>query len=92
MQSMRTHEQYKTLCISTGDISAEDLNNLKHIDSQMIMERDTGFFIKLYDEEEYNNDEFQSLSFKTMVIIHAARDAGFRVIEIDCDAERLCHV
>ena len=89
MQSMRHHEQYKTLCISTGDLGVQDLHNLKHIDSQMVMERDTGFFIKLYDEEEYNMDEFQGLDWKTKVIINAARDAGFRMIEIDCDADRL---
>ena len=89
IHKMQKAEQYKTLCISTEDIGPQDLHNLHHIDSEMIMERDYGFFIKLYEEEEYNMDEFQGLDWKTLMIIKAARDAGFRMIEIDCDAQPL---
>lgn len=79
--------EYKAVAISTADITQHDMNNLPHIDSGMIMQRDTGFFIKLYEEAEYNLMEFQHLSFQLNTILQQAHYLGYRMVEIDCDAE-----
>lgn len=90
---MQEHEQYKTLCISTGDITEPDMKKLELAAEltgmNMIMVRDTGLFLKLYREEEYMTDMIGNLTPETQQIINAAIAAGFRMIEIDCDTEPL---
>ena len=79
--------EYKAVAISTADVPPHDMHNLKHMDSGMVMERDTGFFIKLYEEPEYNMQEFQNLTFRLNTILQQAHYLGYRMVEIDCDAE-----
>ena len=79
--------EYKAVAISTADVPQHDMNNLKHMDSGMVMERDTGFFIKLYEEPEYNVLEFQHLTFRLNTILQQAHYLGYRMVEIDCDAD-----
>ena len=86
---MATHEQYKTLCISTGDVSEGDLDWLRDNYDDMIMARDTGFIIKLYEDMESNFEEFNNLSHKAYMLLSLAHIAGFRMIEIDADAQPL---
>ncbi len=55
-------------------------------DDQMIRERDTGFFFKLYEELEMN---FENRRMPTVLLelVSFAHKHGFRMIEFDADAE-----
>jgi hypothetical protein len=92
-RKMQAHEQYKTLCISTGDITEPDMDKLTLTAGltgmNMIMVRDTGLFLKLYDDECYMTDMIDNLTTETQQIINTAIAAGYRMIEVDCDAEAL---
>lgn len=81
---------YKVVVLSTahlteGDKDAMELGN--HDNSQMIMKRDTGFFVKLYDEVESNYCGFMSESL--LKIIRWAHHERFSMIEFDSDAREL---
>lgn len=54
----------------------------------MVMVRDTGWFVKLFDEKYSNLDShvFKKISATGQDIIMAAFEAGYRMIEFDCDA------
>jgi hypothetical protein len=82
-----SQEQYKAVCISTGDIPEADMDKLAEMGlmGQMVTTRDTGYFIKLFEEAEYNDEEYSALSATTKAIFSAAHEIGFRMIEIDCD-------
>ena len=87
--AMLKQESYKTVCISTGDITERDIGMLEESDSNMVMSRDTGFFLKLYEERESNMEEFGGVSLRLLSIIQAAHGAGYRMIEIDADAQTI---
>lgn len=87
-------ETYKVMVVYTGHITKDDndlLHSLTHRHPHalehplrnMIMDRDTGYFIKLYDELELNLCPEHSSSFNKL--IKWAFNNGFRMIEIDCD-------
>lgn len=67
------------VCIESLNIASDDSEN------NMVMARDSGFFIKLYDEEEYN--EKMPLSSNLLNIIKQCHLAKYRMIEFDADAE-----
>jgi len=50
----------------------------------MVMERDTGFLVKLYDDVEYFADEPYSDNLRGLLM--SAHQAGFRMMEFDSDA------
>ena len=83
-----TRDQYKTLCINAAHIPYEEHEALSRLgddsDCNMIFRRDTGWFIKLYDEAEYNNN-YEGLGEAFSNILNAALKAGYRMIEIDLD-------
>jgi hypothetical protein len=95
-------EQYSCLAVSTSHIKESDAKMLQHLaDSEpnvcdMIMARESGFFIKLYEEEdEYLDDPeyehlnyYSTLSHEANALIELAYRAGYRLIELDCDARR----
>ena len=89
-------ETYSVLALSTGHLTKEDnalLHGITHhhphaLDHQfygMVMSREEGYFIKLY-EEDYLNEaaEFSPTLHK---IIKYAHTEGHRMIEFDRDAE-----
>lgn len=80
-------EQYKVVCISTGDIHESDMDVLAGIsvNSDMVANRESGFFVKIYDDAESNDLEYGELSGVARDIIEAARELGFTMIEISCD-------
>ena len=100
-------EVYSVLVLSTAHITKEDADVLhsithrhpyilNHPFANMIMERDTGYFMKLY-EEEYLNDlaaypkvMAENMRFSTALqkIITYAYSEGHRMIEFDRDAEK----
>ena len=79
-------EQYRCVALSTAHIKKVDLMALdrQSEDEQMVLVRDTGYFIKLYEEEDYNCHS--SYSLRLNVLIRKAHMAGFRMIELDRDA------
>lgn len=80
-------ESYKALAVCTGHLPQDDMGMLKDSRSNMIMERDTGFFVKLYDDLECNLKEFFLMSDEFNKIISFAFDNGYRLIEFDRDVD-----
>jgi hypothetical protein len=84
-----SYEIYQCVCLSTAHITRGDaiiLADAALLDlskSNMIMSRKTGFFIKLYEEEDLNRHRY--LSDIANHVIEWAWERGFRMIELDCD-------
>ena len=81
-----TQETYTVLVLSTGLLTVADqftLNAL--VEENMVMRRDTGYFVKLYEEEEYNQASYGILSKAVRTIILESHKLGFRMIEFDRD-------
>lgn len=87
------NETYKTVAISTCHMTEDDSKQLGIIageDCSMVAIRPTGFFVKLFDDEqepESNAREELSDSLNSL-LIEVARQ-GFRCIEFDCDADEI---
>lgn len=90
-------DTYACLALSAGHLSKQDVDYLDALagkkEDQMVMRRDTGYFIKLYDELSYNlcpprgdNRDRSGMSQGLADIIIFAHDMGFRLIEFDADA------
>ncbi|MDN3661125.1 DUF5983 family protein [Vibrio agarivorans] len=85
---MKFNETYKTACVSTQHMQLNDVRELKVMcDEQMAMvaERETGFFLKLF--EDVSENHYPKLSTELSALIKEAAEQGFRCIEFDCDAE-----
>jgi hypothetical protein len=84
-----SEDQYKTIGISVNHVSEADRESLSElaIDEScgMVLERDTGWFIKLYDESDSNNRH--SISDDLKSLLESCLSAGYRMVEIDCDAK-----
>lgn len=85
-------DKYQCIGVSTSHLTSDDKDKLSLTadgECNMIMERDTGFFIKLYEETEYTHNLCDNLSQEAQDVIMACHAAGFRMIEFDCDADEL---
>ncbi|MFA0809315.1 DUF5983 family protein [Microbulbifer epialgicus] len=86
-------ENYKVVAISTGHLSIEDRDTLIEAGNngdQMVMQRDSGFFLKLFEDETLNRGRFGNS--ETMEnIIQWAYKANYRMIELDSCAEAVPH-
>ena len=83
-------ETYSCAAISTAHMTLTDSMALTRLVAQgdgMIMIRDTGFFIKLYEEPEYNRRD--KLSAGLNDLIEHLHSQGFRLVEFDQDADKL---
>ena len=83
-------ESYTCLCISTAHIQEDDalrLNIAAISDppNPMILSRDTGFFVKLY--EKHSSEVIDSLSLPARKVFALAYAHGYRMVELDCDAK-----
>lgn len=79
---------YQTVCMAIEHLTRADIDILSlaaQSDEQMVFKRDTGFFVKLYEEFEYNLDPGASETIKEIVLW--AHQAGYRMIEFDQDAQ-----
>ena len=86
----RDHESYSCLVCSTGHLKQTGLRGLEEMAAggdSMVMARDTGLFIKLYEEEKYNNRP--EYCAELLTLIQFAQENGHKLIELDCDAETL---
>lgn len=82
-------EAYRVLAVSTGHITEQDNLLLQAAaddpDETMVMGRKTGYFIKLYAGDSplnYRHGYSEALNR----LIRLAHEAGFQMIELDCDA------
>jgi hypothetical protein len=85
---LASKDTYKVISISTSHISNEDRIKLDVYSNDkncnMIMNRDSGWFIKLYDDESANEEH--GLSAPLTTLLNVCLNLGFRMIEFDCDA------
>lgn len=77
-------ETYECIALCTSHIAEVDCEYLSKVakESQMIFERDTGFFIKLY---EHLDDSTLGMPGSVVHIMKFAHCKGFRMIELDAD-------
>jgi len=85
-------ESFKALVLSTGHLTEADRDTLVEAMNDpgepMIMGRDTGFFVMLYDDQDSNIGAFvtdHNLSTTFMIIIGYAHNKGYRMIQFDAD-------
>jgi hypothetical protein len=85
---LASKDTYNVISISTSHISNEDRIRLDVYSNDktcnMIMNRDSGWFIKLYDDESAN--EAHGLSAPLTTLLNVCLNLGFRMIEFDSDA------
>ena len=82
------HEEYKCLCVSTRHITKEDeniLNQKAKDNNTMIAERETGYFVKLFEHADDN--VYSQLSEAFNSVLEYAHVHGYRMVEFDCDAQ-----
>lgn len=88
LESMgQSGDAYNCIGMNTSHLSTlaqSDLNGLANT-SEMIFARDTGWFVKLYDNVEDNNNMFKD-SPELQHIAELALTAEYRMIEFDGDA------
>lgn len=84
----REEEHYQVVAMSTSHLTEADRDSLLGAvgqRDQMVLQRDTGFFVKLFvDETESNFRHGDSETIKN--IIRWAHRSGYQMIEFDCDA------
>ena len=80
-------ESFKVLVLSTAHYEIEDDAELEDLcsDSDMMMSRQHGYYIKLYNDAELNDKT--CLSNSCRAIIKWALENGYRAVEFDCDAD-----
>lgn len=75
-------ETYSVMAVSTSNLPEDEVKALELRESTMLMKRDTGFFIKLYEEQNYSLDHWKGFTHLSALITYA-HDLGFRMIEFD---------
>ncbi|WP_370238617.1 DUF5983 family protein [Neptunomonas phycophila] len=90
----RITESYTCAAISTGNLTEEDALLLKHLantGSQQILQRESGFFIKLIetDDSAESCNLHPQYSPSLLGIIDFVYMAGARMIEFDKDAKAI---
>ncbi len=87
----REAEFYRVVAMSTGHLTEEDRDKLAEAvndGDQMVLQRESGFFLKLFNKESPGNYRHgHSETIKD--IIRWACQSGCRMIEFDCDAPTL---
>ncbi len=83
-----SEDSYKAIGISNYHLSYADTVVLDDLASDrecnMVLKRDTGWFVKLYDSPDENNHESMSQNLNS--ILSACLGAGYQMIEFDTDA------
>lgn len=79
-------DQYLAIAVSVSAITQAEADFLEGHASQggCVMSRNNGWFVKIADDDlfDYIPKEFSGLAN----ILQSAHDAGFRMVEFDCDA------
>lgn len=83
-----SEDSYRTIGISNYHLSGADTVVLDDLASDpecnMVLKRDTGWFVKLYESPDANTHASMSLNLNS--ILSACLSAGYRMIEFDADA------
>lgn len=92
-------EQYKCIAMSTGHLSEAAKAALTEAATKtvrgeggggggMVMERDTGWFVKMYSADDCapNETMFPGFPDDLEAIFGACREAGYQLVEFDADA------
>lgn len=81
-----TEDQFRCIGVSTAHLTEDCKQALSFAThSNMVFERDTGWIVKLYDEDKYNHE--MPLTPRIKSIMKTALKAGFRMIEFDGAAQ-----
>ncbi len=84
-----TAEQYRVLMVSTAHLSKSDCVAIQKLAEDckcnMIMGRDTGWYVKLFDDPTSNQD-YEGMSENFHTLLRAVLAAGFMMIEFDSAA------
>jgi hypothetical protein len=86
-------ETYSVVCLSTGHLTAPDVVELKRLacNPGMVLERDYGFFLKLFSAD-YKDENLSDLySPELNSIIKWACQRGFQMVEFDQAAGEVAH-
>lgn len=83
-QCIRIEGAYNAAAISTGHVSEDDSDYIAGTTGVMIS-RETGLFIKISEELEENVQLFAGCE-NLLAAIKWAYHAGYRMLELDCDA------
>ncbi len=84
-------ETYGVVCLNTGHLTAPDVVELKRLacNPGMVLERDYGFFLKLF-ADDYEDENLSDLySFELNSIIKWACHLGVRMLEFDQAADEV---
>ncbi len=84
-----TRDRYSVLGVCTNHLKPEDMVLLdalsKPKDFNMISKRDTGWLVKLHDDES-SSENYEEFSDEFNFIVKSAHKANYRMVEFDCDA------
>jgi hypothetical protein len=81
-----TEDQYLCIALSTKHVERAVMEQLDEHRSDMILKRDTGFFIKLFEEFDSVVELFKGYPNSFLDMLDLLHQRDFRMIEIDCDA------
>lgn len=86
-----SEEQYKAIGLSTGHVKESDHVILERMASKLqynqVMNRETGWLVKLYDGSDMITDYFKALSPEFREMLVTVYKSGFRMIEFDMDID-----
>jgi GT2 family glycosyltransferase len=94
-KQLKAHKDaYQCICINLSHLKDDDKHALDCMTQEsMVMERDTGWFVKLYEVdgepksvEECYKQMYPGATDNLLSILCAVYRAGFRLIEFDIDA------
>ncbi len=92
IELLNTKDQYQTVVMSTAHLSVNDQTALDQLSANtqlgLVMKRDTGWFIKLNDEVML----YERLSDHLNALISQVLNAGYQMIEFDCDGRVYQHI
>lgn len=90
-------DRYTCIGINLNHLTEDDKHTLDcHLPNSMVMERETGWFVKLYQPdiaasvEEFYTAKYPGITLNLLKIFCGAYRAGFRLIEFDLHAQEVC--
>lgn len=84
---MKFYESYLYTSISTGCLSRSDVSALDNKMENMALKRDTGWFMKFYEDDEGAfQRQIEPFSAHIQTLLKEAYRQGYRMIEFDADA------
>ena len=85
-------ESYQVLGLSTAHlyVNEDDVVEMcKLLETNMVRERDTGWFFKFYEEPENMVGQIEGFSAPVRALLVQCHQEGYRMVEFDRDAEQV---